>query len=291
MDILQSLLIDPLNFAFMQRALIGTILIGITCGVVGTFVITKGLSFLGDALAHSILPGVAIVYISGNTSQGAVLIGGLVASVISALGIGFLTRGQRLQEDTAIGIIFSGMLALGIAIISSSRSFATDLQHIIIGNILAIGANDLLMIGGIGVFILLLIALFYKELLVSAFDPILAETLRLPNEALRVGLIVLLAITIVMSTQGAGVLMATAMLVIPSSIARMLTHRLHIMMLYGAIIGALCGVIGLYIAWHLNIAASASIVLTMVFVFIAVFLFAPQKGYLWSLLGLTARKA
>jgi ABC-type Mn2+/Zn2+ transport system permease subunit len=291
METLQRLFLDPLAFAFMQRALIGTVLVGVTCGVVGAYVVTRGLSFLGDALAHSILPGVALVYISGSTSQGAVLFGGLVAGVVSALGIGFLTRGRRLQEDTAIGIIFAGMLALGIAIISSSRSFATDLQHIIIGNILAIGITDLLLIAGIGGVVLLLVVLFYKELLVSAFDPVLAETLRLPNEALRVGMIVLLAITIVISTQGAGVLMATAMLIIPSSVARLLTHRLHWMMVLGAFIGAGCGVVGLYVAWHLNVAASASIVLTMTALFIAVFLFAPQRGYVWSLLGWSAHKA
>lgn len=118
---LQELFLDPLTYSFMQRALLGTLLIGVASGVVGAYVITRGLSFLGDALAHSILPGVALVYTSGNTSKTAVLIGGLIASVVSALGIGFLTRGKRLREDTAIGIIFAGMLAFGIAIISRDR--------------------------------------------------------------------------------------------------------------------------------------------------------------------------
>lgn len=275
----------------MQRALLGTLLIGVASGVVGAYVITRGLSFLGDALAHSILPGVALVYTSGNTSKTAVLIGGLIASVVSALGIGFLTRGKRLREDTAIGIIFAGMLAFGIAIISRSRNFATDLQHIIIGDILSIGQSDLVMIGMIGAVILVTISLFYKELLVVSFDPTLAETLRLPNESLRIGLIVLLAVTIVISTQGAGVLMATAMITIPSATARFYTQRLHVMMGVGAMIAAVCGVLGLYVAWHLNTAASASIVLTMTAVFVFSFLFAPQQGYVWSLLGLTAHKA
>lgn len=290
MDI-QQFFLEPLTYSFMQRAIIGTLLVSVVCGVVGAFVVTRGLSFLGDALAHSILPGVALAYLSGNTSHGGVLIGGMVAAIVSALGIGFLTRGKRLQEDTAIGIIFAGMLALGIAIISSSRNFATDLQHIIVGDILAIGTDDLLMIAVIGAIVLGVIVLFYKELLVVSFDPILAETLRLPNETLRIGLIVLLAITIVITTQAAGVLMATAMLIIPSATARLLTQRLHTLMLVATLISLGCGVIGMYAAWHLNIAASASIVLTMTLGFIIAFLFAPQRGYIWAVMGLTAQKA
>lgn len=284
-------LLEPLQFGFMQRAMLGVVLIGLTSGVMGAYVVTRGLSFLSDALAHSVLPGVALVYISGNTSHAAVLVGGMVAGVLSGLGVGFLTRGRRLQEDVAIGVIFAGMLAAGVAIISRSRSFATDLQHIIIGDILAIGANDLLLIALVGGMVLLVVLLFYKELLVVSFDPVLAETLQLPNEGLRMGLIVLLAVAIVMSTQGAGVLMATAMFTIPAATARFWTHRLHYMMLLSATLACVSGVVGMYLAWHLNIAASAAIVLTMTASFLVTFFISPQRGYLWALLGWTARKA
>src|SRR5512134_1460293 len=118
MDIIQQLLLDPLALGFMQRAMLAAVLVGIVSGVMGAYVVTRGMAFLGDAMAHSILPGVAIAFISGNATQGGLLIGGLVAGILSALSIGFLTRGRRLAEDAAIGVVFAGMLALGIGIIS-----------------------------------------------------------------------------------------------------------------------------------------------------------------------------
>ena len=142
---IEQLLFEPLTSVFMQRALLVSVLIGIVSGVVGVYVVTRGMAFLGDALAHSILPGVAIAFLNGASGQG-LLLGGLVAGVLSALGIGFLTRGGRLAEDTAIGIVFSGMLALGIALISKAQDYAVDLSHILVGNILAVGNDDLLLI-------------------------------------------------------------------------------------------------------------------------------------------------
>jgi manganese/iron transport system permease protein len=291
METLQQIVFDPLQFGFMQRALLAAALLGLVSGVIGAFVVTRGLAFLGDALAHSILPGVAIAYLMGGAGHGALLIGGLIAGALSALGIGALTRGRRLQEDTAIGIVFAGMLALGIAIISNSRSFATDLQHIIIGNILAVSDTDLLLMLLIGGIVLLVTALLYKELLIVSFDPTLAETLRLPNESLRLLLLVVIAVTIVIGVQAVGVAMVAATLVTPAATARFLTNRLHWMMGIGALIGIGCGIVGMYMAWHLQIAASAAIVLLMTLVFGLVFLFAPRRGYVWAVLGYSAQRA
>jgi manganese/iron transport system permease protein len=215
----------------------------------------------------------------------------LTAGILSALGIGLLTRRRRLQEDTAIGIVFAGTLALGIALISSSRSFATDLQHILIGNILAVSDSDLALIALIGAAVLLLIGLLYKELLIMSFDQILAQTLRLPGESLRILLLVLLAVTVVIGVQSVGVAMIAATLVTPAATARFFVKRLHHMMALSAVLAALCGVIGMYLAWHLQIAASAAIVLTMTAVFALAFLFAPERGYFWVLIGQTAQKA
>lgn len=282
---IQELLIDPLQFQFMQRALLAILFIGIVSGVMGTYVVTRGMSFLGDALAHSVLPGVAIVFISGGTSQASLLGGGLVAGIASAVMIGILTRGQRLTEDTAIGIVFAGTLALGIGIISSARSFATDLTHILIGNILAVSNDDLMLIGLIGLVILIFVALFYKEFMVISFDTTLAETLRLPSEWLRILLLVLLACAIVVGVEAVGITLVAAMLVTPSATARFFTKRLHHMMLLSSIFACVSGFIGMYIAWHINIAPSASIVLAMTALFGLAFFFAPDKGYLWSLLG------
>jgi manganese/iron transport system permease protein len=288
---LQELLIDPLTPAFMMRAMLAVILIGIVSGVVGSYVVTRGMAFLGDALAHSILPGVAVAFLTMGNSSGSLLVGGLAAGILSALGIGFLTRGERLAQDTAIGIVFAGMLALGIGIISRTQNFAVDLSHILIGNILAVSSDDLTMILLVGAAVLAVVFLFYKEFLLASFDPTLVQTLRLPGESLRLALLVLLAMTIVIGVQVVGVTLVAAMLVTPAATARFFARRLHHMMLIAAGIGAFSGIVGLYLAWHLRVAPSAAVVLTMTALFLLAFLFAPGKGYLWSVLGRSARTA
>lgn len=288
MDIFQQLILEPLSYEFMQRALLAIIMIGVVSGVMGAYVVTRGMAFLGDALAHSILPGVAVAFLA---TGGGLLIGGLIAGVLSALGIGFLTRGGRLSEDTAIGVVFAGTLALGIGIISSARNYATDLTHILIGNILAVNGQDLLLILLIGTLVLIVIALLYKELLIISFDSTLAQTLRLPSEALRITLLVMLALTIVIGVQAVGVALVAAMLVTPAAASRFFTNRLHIMMLLAAAIASFSGVMGMLAAWRWSIAPSAAIVLVMTGIFLMAFFFAPGKGYVWSLLGRSAKMA
>lgn len=295
-DLICQLITAPLQYPFMQRAILAAVLIGVVSGVVGAYVVTRGMAFLGDALAHSILPGVAVAFLMQQNGQlGAgnqpLMIGGLIAGALSALGIGFLTRGARVGEDTAIGIVFAGMLALGIGIISSARNFAVDLSHVLIGNILAVGNDDLLLITVAGLVVLLVIVAFYKEFLVVSFDPILAQTLRLPAEVLRLVLLVLLAVTIVIGVQVVGVALVAALLVTPAATARFFTRRLSRMMMGGATLGALSGVIGLYLAWHLHVAPSAAIVLTATVFFLLAFSFAPQRGFVWALLGRSAERA
>ncbi len=269
MDILQQLLIDPLMLPFMQRAMLAVILIGVVSGVMGAFVVTRGMAFLGDALAHTILPGVAIGYLASNGDPGWVLIGGLGAGVLSAIGIGWLTRGGKLSEDTAIGVIFAGALALGIALISTANNYTADLTHILIGNVLAVGNDDLLLIAGIGLIVIVAVIFLYKEFLIISFDPTLSHTLRLPGEPLRIALLILLALTVVISLRAVGVAMVAAMLVTPAAAARFWVKRLWHMMILAAAIGALGGVIGMYLAWHINgIAPSATIVLTLTGIFI-----------------------
>lgn len=269
MDVVQQLLIDPLTLPFMQRAMLAVILIGVVSGVMGAFVVTRGMAFLGDALAHTILPGVAIGYLASNGDPGWVLIGGLGAGVISALGIGWLTRGGKLSEDTAIGVIFAGALALGIALISTANNYTADLTHILIGNVLAVGNDDLLLIAGIGLIVIVTVILLYKEFLIISFDPTLSHTLRLPGEPLRIALLVLLALTVVISLRAVGVAMVAAMLVTPAAAARFWVKRMWQMMIVAALIGAVGGVVGMYLAWHINgIAPSATIVLTLTAIFI-----------------------
>ncbi len=291
MDVIQRILLDPIQFEFMQRAMLAIVLIGIVSGVMGAFVVTRGMAFLGDALAHAILPGVAVAFLTSGGGSQALLVGGVIAGVLSSLGIGFLTRGGRLAEDTAIGVIFAGMLALGIGIISSAQNYAADLTHILIGNILAVNAQDLTLILVIGLIVLAALVLLYKEMLIISFDLTLAQTLRLPGETLRLILLVLLALTIVIGVQAVGVALVAAMLVTPAATARFFANRLHHMMIVAAVIGSFSGIVGMYLAWHLRIAPSAAIVLTMTAIFLLAFFFAPGKGYVWSLLGRSARTA
>jgi manganese/iron transport system permease protein len=291
MDALPGLLLDPLQFAFMQRAMLAVILIGMVSGIMGAFVVTRGMSFLGDALAHTVLPGVAIGFISSGGAGPAVLIGGLVAGVLSALGIGLLTRGQRLTEDTAIGVIFAGAFALGIGIISRAQNYAADLTHILIGEVLAVTDDHLRLIALIGVIVLVATLLLYKELLLISFDPTLAQTLRLPGEGLRLALLVLLALTIVIGVQAVGIVLVSAMLVTPAATARFFTRRLHHLMALAAALAVFSSVVGMYIAWYGRVAASAAIVLTMTALFLLAYAFAPGKGYVWALLGRTAHTA
>jgi ABC-type Mn2+/Zn2+ transport system permease subunit len=288
-QVLQNLLIDPLTPAFMQRVMLAVIMIAAVCGVMGAYVVTRGMAFMGDALAHTILPGVALSYIATNGNTQWVLVGGMISGVVSAMVISFLSRGARLSEDTAIGIVFAGALALGIAIISASQTFSTDLSHLLIGNILAVGNDDLLLMAIIGLLVLCGIALLYKEFLMVSFDTTYSETLRLPANLLNTVLLVLLALTVVIALQAVGIALVAAMLVIPAATARYFVKRLHHLMLGAALIGALGGAIGVYVAWHLEIATSAAIVLTMTGIFLLTFFFAPGNGYVQRLLARRVR--
>ena len=274
-----EVLLNPLHYAFMQRGMLAALMIGILCSVVGCYVVLRSMAFMGDALAHAILPGVAIAYLlNGN-----LLIGALAAAVIVALAIGFFSRRGALKEDTAIGILFAAALALGVALISSIKTYAVDLTHILFGNLLGVSASDLWLTGILGVIVLATIALLYQQFLVMSFDPVLAATLRLPTELLRNLMLVLLALTVVVSLQTVGVGLVAAMLVTPGATAYLLTRRLPAMMAAAAVVGAVSSLGGLYVSYYANIASGAAIVLTASLIFLSVFLFAPQRGEVWKL--------
>lgn len=271
-------LTEPISYSFMQRSLLASLMVGILCAVIGCYVVLRGMAFMGDALAHAILPGVAVAYLM----HGNLLVGGLIAAVIVALGIGFFSRQGELKEDTTIGILFATALALGVALISTIRTYATDLTHILFGNILGVSRGDLWLTAAMGGLVLVMVFLFYKEFLVISFDPVLAATLRLPAELLRNLLLILLAITIVVSLKTVGVGLVTAMLVTPGATAYLLTRRLPAMMAVAAAIGAFSGIAGMYLSYYANIASGAAIVLTASGIFIVVFFLAPRRGALWQ---------
>lgn len=272
-------LLEPLRYEFMTRGLLAALMVGIICSVIGCYVVLRSMAFMGDALAHAILPGVAIAYLL----RGDLLIGALAAAIIVALAIGFVSRQGMIKEDTAIGVFFAAALALGVLLMSTARTFATDLTHILFGNVLGVSPADLALTAGLGLIVLLAIALLYKPFLVISFDTVLAMTLRWPVGLLRATMLVLLALTIVISLQTVGVGLVAAMLVTPAATAYLLTRRLPAMMLTAASIGALSSLAGLYLSYYLNVASGAAVVLVATAIFLAAFLFAPARGMVWQM--------
>lgn len=278
---MMEILTQPLMYGFMQRGMLASVMVGILCAVVGCYVVLRGMAYLGDAMSHAILPGVAVAYIL----KGEILIGALIAAIVVALGIGFLTRRGTIKEDTAIGILFAATLSLGVALISTIKTYALDLTHILFGNVLGVSDTDLILIAVLGAVVLLTIVLLYKELLVVSFDPVLAATLRLPVERLKNVLLILIALAVVVSMQTVGVGLVAAMLVTPAATAYLLTRRLPAMMVVSAALGALASIIGLYLSFYLNIVSGAAVVLTATIFFFIAYLFAPQRGLIWNVLG------
>ena len=202
--------------------------------------------------------------------------------MIVALGIGFFSRRGALKEDTAIGILFAAALALGVALISSIRTYASDLSHILFGNVLGVSVGDVWLTAGLSFLVLATIVALYKPFLVVSFDPVLAATLRLPAEPLRFLMLVLLAMTVVVSMQTVGVGLVAAMLVTPAATAYLLTRRLPTMMVISAAIGAFSSAAGLYLSFYINVASGAVIVLVATAIFLLGFLLAPERGWIWQ---------
>jgi ABC-type Mn2+/Zn2+ transport system permease subunit len=260
-------------------------MVGTLCAVVGTYVVLRGMAFFGDALAHAILPGVAIAYLMDAN----LLVGALAMALLTAIGIGYVGRRGQVKEDTAIGVFFAASFALGVALLSTVQNYSVDLTHILFGNVLGVSNTDLWLTGALGAVVVLLVVLLYKELLVISFDSILAATLRLPLNALYYLLLVLIALTVVVSLQTVGVALVVAMLVTPAATAYLLTRRLWHMMIAGSVIGAVSSVAGLYLSFYVNVASGAAVVLVCTGFFLAAFLFAPGRGTVWT--WLQARRA
>ncbi len=260
-------LLLPWHYAFMVRALVGAILVGTLCAIVGTYVVLRGMAFFGDALAHAILPGVAIGYLVGGGARQPLFWWAMLAAVVSSLGIGTIGKSVKIREDTAIGIIFAGMFALGIALISSVQNYTNDLSHFLFGDVLGISSSDLGRIAIFAILIVLVVVILYKEFMVISFDPILAATLRLPVKALDYLLMILIAITIVVSLQTVGIALMVAMLITPAATAYLLSRRLPVMMILACLIASASGVIGLYFSYYVNIASGAAIVLSATAIF------------------------
>jgi zinc/manganese transport system permease protein len=253
-------ILEPLAADFVQRALIGGVLVAVLCGVVGTWVVIRGMAFLGEALAHGMLPGVAIATLLGLP----VLIGGAISAAVMSLGIGALQRRGRLSYDTSIGMLFVGMLALGVIVISHSGSFATDATAILFGDILAISTADLVLLAAATAIGVVLAAAAHRSLVALALDARVAAVLGLRPRLAQVTLVVLVTIAIVASYQAVGSLLVVGLLLAPAVAAGQWTARIASTMVLASALGAAAVGAGLLLSWHAGTAAGASIAIVAV---------------------------
>jgi ABC-type Mn2+/Zn2+ transport system permease subunit len=267
-------LLDPWQHTFMQHAFLAIILVGIICGAIGVFVILRGLSFLGDALAHAIFPGVVIAFMLG----GSFLIGALIAAIIVSLGIGAISQSGKIKNDTAVGVLFVGAFALGVALMSLQSGYVRDLNTFLFGSILGVTRSDLMLTFSVGLLVLVLMLIFRRELTAISFDRMFARSNGLNLWAYDQLFLAMLAMAIVISLQTVGNILVLAMLVTPAATARLLTNDLRRMIVISSITGATSGIVGLYVSFYQGVPSGASVVLTATIVFGLVFLFAPRTG-------------
>jgi len=260
-------LTDPLQFEFMQRALVAVLLTGVASGVLGSYVVLRGLAFIGDALTHAVFPGIVIAFAAGRS----ILLGALIVGLITALGIAVISRGRRVSEDTAIGILFAGMFALGVVLVSSLATYQKDVAELLFGNILGVSTSDLAMAGAATLVVVGAVFLFNKEFSLIAFDREMAQAMRYPVFILDLVLLALITLAIVVSLRAIGNILVLAMLVTPAATARLVTNRLVVMQVTAAALGAIEGVVGLYISFWWAVASGGAIVLTATAVFFIVF--------------------
>ena len=273
------------RYQFLQNALLAAVLVGFTCGIMGCFIILRGLSLMGDAISHAVLPGVALAYMLGFS----LFIGAVITGVLTALGTGYITRNSVLKEDAAIGIAFTAAFALGVVLITSMRGSGIDLWHILFGNVLAVSRGDLLMTLVLGIVVLACIVLFYKQLLLSTFDPVMAQATGLPVKQIHYLLMLLLSLVTVAALQTVGIVLVVAMLITPGATAYLLTHRLPVMLALSAFFGVCSSVLGVYFSYIHDTATGASIVLVASTLFFLCFFFSPKQGFVKRLPTLLRR--
>ncbi|HEY9780309.1 MAG TPA: metal ABC transporter permease [Leptolyngbyaceae cyanobacterium] len=270
-----NFLIEPLSFEFMRLALLAAILLGILCAVVGTYLIVQGMGLLGDVIAHAVLPGLAIAFFFGFD----IFIGAFISGTLSTFVITWIQSQSRVKVDVAMALVFSGFLALGITLITVLKS-KLDLHQFLFGDILGVTTTDVMRTGAIAILILLLVNLFYKELLFYTFDPLGAQAMGLPVTVIRFGLTAAITLTIIASMQAVGVVLVVSLLIAPGITAYLLVKELHQMMICGAIIGIISSVAGMYISYYLNVPSGAAIVLVVSGLFLLTLLFSPTQGIL-----------
>ncbi|NES90953.1 MULTISPECIES: metal ABC transporter permease [Okeania] len=270
-------LLEPLQYSFMQRSLLVAIIVGIICAVVGSYLMVQRLALLGDAISHSVLPGLAVAFLVGAN----IFIGAFIAGVISTILINLIRTRSPIKEDAAMGIVFSAFFALGITLITIiQKDNKIDLNHFLFGNILGVTIGDVRDTLIIAAIVLLVVVLLYKELLFYTFDPLGAQAVGLPVNLLSLGLMMLIGLTIVASLKAVGVVLVLSLLITPAATAYLLVKRLYQVMIWGVGIGVLSSISGMYISYFYNLPSGPAIVLVSFGLFILAFLFSPTQGIL-----------
>jgi manganese/iron transport system permease protein len=273
-------LTEPLGYSFLLRGFAAAIMIGVICAVVGTFVVLKGLAFIGDALAHIAFTGIVVAFLAGFSFY----IGALAAAIIAALGIGVVSQRTGVSTDTSIGIFFSGIFALGVVLMSVGiQTYTIDLFSYLFGDILSVRREDLISILILGGIVLAVILVLYKELLFVSFDPIVAESAGLPARALQMLLLILLSVTVVVSVQAVGIVLVVAMIVTPSATAYLITDRFGLMMALGGVIGAISAIGGFYLSYYADVPSGGAIVLVATLLFAVTAVIGPKRRALRKL--------
>lgn len=277
MDILLSNLLEPLQYSFMQRSLLMAIIVGTICAVVGSYLMVQRLALLGDAISHSVLPGLVIAYLVGAN----IFVGAFIAGVISTIFINIIRANSNLKEDAAMGIVFSAFFALGISLITTvQKDNKIDLNHFLFGNILAVEFTDLRDTLIIAIVVIAVVIAIYKELLFYTFDKLGAQAAGLPVNLLDLGLMMLIGLTIVASLKAVGVVLVLSLLITPAATAYLLVYRLHLVMILGVVIGVISSVTGMYLSYFYNLPSGPAIVLVASAIFGIVFLLSPTQGVL-----------
>lgn len=264
-----NLLIEPLQYAFMQRSLLVAIVVGIICAVVGTYLMVQRLSLLGDSISHSVLSGLAIAFTVGAN----IFVGAFVAGLLSTVLINVIRNKSALKEDAAMGIVSSAFFALGITLITVvQKENKIDLNHFLFGNILGVTINDVRDTIIIAIIVLFVVFLFYKELLFYTFDKLGAEAVGLPVNILDMGLMILIGLTIVASLKAVGVVLILSLLITPAATAYLLVNRLHLVMLIGVLLGIISSITGMYLSYFYNLPSGPAIVLVASVLFALTFI-------------------
>ncbi|MGB3238811.1 MAG: metal ABC transporter permease [Geitlerinemataceae cyanobacterium] len=272
-----DLLIEPLQYGFMQRSLVIAVLVGLVCSIVGSYLIVQRLALLGDAISHSVLPGLAIAFILGIN----LFFGAFIAGIISTIIITFIWSRSNIKEDAAMGIVFSAFFALGVTLITIvQKENKIDLNHFLFGNILGVTSSEVLETAILAIIVILTVIFLYKELLFYSFDPLGAQAAGLPVNLLNFGLMVLISLTVVASLKAVGVILVLSLLITPGATAYLLVPRFAQVMLVGSAVGIISSIGGMYLSYYYNLPSGPAIVLVVSGLFTLAFLLSPSQGIL-----------